>query len=98
MLRSRRAEEGWVMASRATKSLLIAGAVIAGAAGVSWAAVALTAPPATNVIFACQKDDNGNADNGGAFLRVVSDPGQCKKNERVISWNVQGPAGAAGPP
>jgi len=43
----------------------------------------------SDVIVACQKPGKG-------FLRVVRDAAGCKQNERVVRWNVSGPAGAPG--
>jgi hypothetical protein len=42
------------------------------------------------VIVGCQK-------RGKGFLRVVQNAESCKKNERVIIWNVSGPPGPPGP-
>lgn len=53
-----------------------------------------------DAIVACQRKN-------GAFVRVVRDASQCRKAEKVLTWNVEGPpgpqgpagaAGAAGPP
>lgn len=47
-------------------------------------------------IVACQK-------KSGGFVRVVRDASQCRKTEKVLTWNAEGPpgpqgaAGAAGP-
>ena len=43
-----------------------------------------------DVIVACQKRGNG-------FLRVVRDASACRATERVLRWNVRGPAGPPGP-
>jgi hypothetical protein len=45
---------------------------------------------ASDTITACHK-------SSGKDLRVVSDASKCRRSERVLSWNVQGPPGAAGP-
>jgi Lamin Tail Domain/Collagen triple helix repeat (20 copies) len=42
-------------------------------------------------IVACQK-------RGGGFLRVVRNTSACRAGERVVRWNIHGPAGQAGPP
>src|SRR5688572_25369382 len=34
----------------------------------------------------------------GGWVRVVAQPGSCRKYERALAWNVRGPAGEAGPP
>src|SRR2546423_3093195 len=44
---------------------------------------------ANGVIFACVKKHGGG-------LRVVGNPGACRRGEAALSWNVQGPAGARG--
>jgi cysteine-rich repeat protein len=41
------------------------------------------------VIYGCYKDKKGK-------LRIVKKPGDCKKHEIAISWNMVGPAGADG--
>jgi hypothetical protein len=43
-----------------------------------------------DTIYACVKD-NGD-------LRLVDDPTDCKKKERLVSWNTVGPPGPPGPP
>jgi len=82
------------MKARPVRSLLVSAGVIAAAAGASWATVALTSTTSTNTIYACQRTDGAD---DSAFVRIVSDPSKCKTNERVISWNVQGPKGDPGP-
>ena len=74
----------------------VAGLCVLGAAGVAAAAVVATGS-STTTIYACQRDSSGGEDG---FVRIVADPSRCRKNEQVISWNVQGPkgeTGAAGP-
>ena len=44
---------------------------------------------ADGVIVGCQKPGKG-------FLRVVRDASDCRRNERVVTWNERGPAGAQG--
>jgi hypothetical protein len=66
----------------AALALGVGSAALAGGAGVA---------ASEDVITACQK-------RGKAFLRVVVDASQCRQNERVVRWNVRGPAGPAGPP
>src|SRR4051812_25111403 len=44
---------------------------------------------ANGVIFACAKKHGGG-------LRVVANPGACRRGEVALSWNVQGPAGTRG--
>jgi hypothetical protein len=67
--------------------LALAGAVAAvGATTVSGAA----AGDDENIIHACRHPQGG-------WLRVVSSATACKKRERAISWNKEGPQGPAGP-
>jgi len=70
------------------------------AAGVALAAERAPDRKATGVINACVKKPGGR-------VRVVSGPGQCRRGEQAVSWNIQGPegprgatgpAGPAGPP
>jgi hypothetical protein len=68
----------------------LAAGIVVGAAGGSWATVALTSSAATTTIQACQHKETG-------ALRVVRAPGDCRKNETPLSWNVQGPKGDPGP-
>ena len=46
---------------------------------------------ASETITACHK-------SSGKGLRIVSDASKCRRGERVLSWNVQGPPGPAGAP
>jgi hypothetical protein len=57
--------------------------------GASATALAGGSAKADGVIVACQKPGKG-------FLRVVRDASDCRRNERVVTWNRQGPAGPAG--
>jgi hypothetical protein len=75
---------------RGIRLAVVVTAVLAGAAGISYATGALAPSTATSVIQACQNGGNGN-------LRVVEDSSDCKKNETAISWNVVGTAGSRGP-
>ncbi|HLG08763.1 MAG TPA: lamin tail domain-containing protein [Gaiellaceae bacterium] len=43
-----------------------------------------------DVITGCQKPGRG-------FLRIVRDASACRGNERVVTWNMSGPAGPPGP-
>ena len=45
---------------------------------------------AAGVIVGCQKPGNG-------FLRVVRDADDCRRNERIVTWNERGAAGPQGP-
>jgi large repetitive protein len=45
---------------------------------------------ANGVIVACQKQGKG-------YLRVVKQASDCRRNERVVTWNERGPAGPPGP-
>src|SRR5262249_54024485 len=82
------------MSTRVVRTLFISSGIVAGAAGISWAGVALTSGSTTSVIYACQRTDGSDSDG---VARLVASPSSCRSNERVISWNVQGPAGSPGP-
>src|SRR5688572_26041862 len=58
-------------------------------ASASWATMRLLSAPEGNAIHACRGKENG-------LLRVVDSPAECHKNEKAITWNVQGPAGRPG--
>ena len=60
------------------------------AAFASLTALAGAGPGTEGVIVACQKPGKG-------FLRVVKQASDCRRKERVVSWNERGPAGPAGP-
>jgi cysteine-rich repeat protein len=75
------------------RKLMVLAAVLVAGAGISWATAAITQAGSTDVIYACQRQDGSD----GGFVRIVSSAAQCKSNERVISWNVQGPKGDPGP-
>src|SRR5262245_35167679 len=66
----------------------IAAILLTGWAGTS-VAVASGAEP-TGIIQGCLNIHNGR-------LRVVEGDTVCRRNEELISWNQQGPAGAPGP-
>src|SRR6184192_3248271 len=69
--------------------LTIAVAVAAASVGAAYAAGSAIVP-SNNVIYACQLGDDG-------VVRIVSDPSRCRRYERVIAWNAQGPKGDPGP-
>lgn len=67
--------------------------VIAGVTAIAFAsatAIAGAGAQADGVIVGCQKPGKG-------FLRVVREASDCRRNERVITWNERGPAGPQGP-
>jgi Lamin Tail Domain len=70
---------------RISALLLAAFAAVAGAAVVQSASSQQDA-----VINACRHKATGQ-------LRVVADANRCRKSERGLSWNVEGPPGAQGP-
>ena len=72
---------------RVLRLLLVVGVTLGAAAGAAYAVSAHTT--STTTINACK----------GPFglLRIVNDPGDCRHNESLISWNVQGPKGDPGP-
>ena len=51
------------------------------------------------VAYAATEDEQIHAcvDKGSALIRSVDPGDQCRKNERQLSWNAQGPAGDPGP-
>jgi Lamin Tail Domain/Collagen triple helix repeat (20 copies) len=59
------------------------------AAGTALAAERASERKAIGVINACVKKPGGR-------VRVVSGPGQCRRGEQAVSWNIQGPAGPRG--
>jgi hypothetical protein len=67
----------------------VAGAVLAGAAGVA-TATSMVQGSATTAIQACQN-------NGSGLLRVVNSTSDCRQNETALTWNVAGAPGPAGP-
>ena len=67
--------------------------VIAGVTAIAFAsatAFAGAGARADGVIVGCQKPGKG-------FLRVVRDASDCRRSERVLTWNERGPAGPQGP-
>jgi hypothetical protein len=76
---------------RRSRLLLLLLAPLVVGAGVAVAAQGTGHKPANVVIWACAKKENGR-------LRAVAGPGRCRRGEQALSWNVQGPAGPAGPP
>ena len=71
-----------VKASPATVIALVA--LVVAVAGVAYA----TIPDSTGTIHACYQKRSGD-------LRVVRSADDCRSSERALSWNQQGPAGAA---
>jgi Lamin Tail Domain/Collagen triple helix repeat (20 copies) len=69
------------------RAIVIAGVAASVFAGAT--ALAGADARADGVIVACQKPGKG-------FLRVVKEAGDCRRNERVVTWNERGPAGPAG--
>jgi hypothetical protein len=66
------------------------GLAVIGVLGASAALAQGSATADSDVIVACQK-------SGKSFLRVVHKASDCKRSERVITWNVSGPPGPPGP-
>src|SRR5438309_3325735 len=77
--------------NRTLRLVATAAALMAGTAGVAYAAGTLSgATLATNVIQACQNDTNGN-------LRIVANnTTDCRNAETGISWNIVGSKGDKG--
>jgi len=65
------------------------GALALALGGAAFAAQATAHRRAAGVINACMQKRTGR-------LRVVSSAGACRKGERPLSWNAQGPAGPPG--
>ena len=80
------------LSSRVLRLLLVAGAVLVGAAGASYATTLATRDASTNVIHGCYLDRIGT-------LRII-DPGtqHCLAIETPIQWNQSGPPGPKGDP
>ncbi len=53
------------------------------------AAVAAPPPPSPNVINACYSRESGRA-------RIVNSITECRREEKPLTWNIEGPAGPAG--
>ena len=67
--------------------------VIAGVTTIAFASATTFAgasAQADGVIIGCQKP-------GAGFLRVVREASDCRRKERVVTWNERGPAGPQGP-
>ena len=58
---------------------------------VGFVSALLASSASAQVINACVNDATG-------FLRIVTDPSDCRPPDSPISWNVQGPAGPMGQP
>ncbi len=69
---------------------LLAAAVVALIGGSALGALAANHTADNSVVQACKLKMTG-------ALRAVSDPSKCTKREVPLAWNVQGPAGSAGP-
>jgi len=70
--------------------LLLVALPLALVAGVALAAQPSGRRPNNAVIYACVKKKDGR-------MRVVAAAASCRRNERPLVWNAQGPAGPAGP-
>lgn len=71
-------------------AVLVSGAVFV-VGGAALASAASSSSTSTNaVLYACAGPLLGE-------LRLVNAPSDCRRNERSVSWNVQGPAGPQGP-
>lgn len=76
---------------RGLKSPVVAAIVSAVATASVVGGVAMAQTSASAVITACVAESNGN-------VRIVSNASDCKANERLTTWNQQGPQGLPGPP
>jgi Lamin Tail Domain/Collagen triple helix repeat (20 copies) len=72
------------------RRLLLFTLPLALAASVAFAAQRTGSQSATGVIHACVKKHAGS-------VRIVAGPAACRRNERPVSWNVEGPTGVRGP-
>jgi hypothetical protein len=73
-------------------ALVVAASVVGGGAfAAGQSLTARHAVTATNVLFACVKQEEGQ-------IRMVTNLNSCKKNENAIQWNVVGPQGPQGIP
>jgi hypothetical protein len=77
--------------SKIALAVAAAGSVLAAAGALATAAVPAVVPTVEGVVDAC-------VHTHGGWLRVVTAPATCRKKERALSWNQQGPAGPQGPP
>jgi hypothetical protein len=81
-----------VLSSRALRLLLVAGAILAVTAGVSYATALATRSASSTVIHGCYLNKIGT-------LRVIDASTQhCLAIETPIQWNQTGPPGPAGEP
>jgi hypothetical protein len=71
------------------RRLLLLGLVPLALAAAAVAGKSTEQRRANGVIYAC-------AQKHGGRLRVVANPGACRRGEQALSWNIQGPAGAPG--
>jgi hypothetical protein len=73
------------------RRLMLLGLLMLALAGsVAFAAQGYAHRRVAGVINACAQKQTGR-------LRVVAHPAACRRGERAVSWNVQGPAGPPGP-
>lgn len=70
--------------------ILLAAGLAAAAAGAALAGVAGRDSDSDATIHACRRPSGS--------IRVVTDPALCRRNERPLTWNVQGPKGEPGEP
>src|SRR5919201_5743136 len=71
------------------RRLLLVALPLVLAAGAALAAERSPARKANGVINACVK-------KAGGRVRIVRRAGQCRRKERALSWNIEGPAGGRG--
>ena len=68
--------------------LVPAACLLAG--GITFVAAAGVHKQKADTIHACAQKRDGR-------LRIVAGAANCKRGERAVQWNVQGPQGPAGP-
>src|SRR5579884_4030796 len=83
------------------RAAFVAAAVLAAVVAVAQSAVA-SIPDANGVIHACYHVDGRGRTDEGSSLRVIDpaakyDGGTCRRDERALSWNQNGPRGPIGP-
>ncbi len=85
------------MTSRLTTRAGAATVGVVALRGVGGAAALAADPgPSGRQIYACVNKGNPLGSTQGR-IRIVSEPGLCRRNETPLSWNQLGPAGPTGP-
>jgi hypothetical protein len=78
----------WIGAHRPSPGTIFGlAALVVALGGAAIAAI----PDSRGIIHACYHEANGK-------VRIVESSAECRKQERALDWNQQGPAGPPGPP